>query len=233
MKFTIGTLHQLAPGINIFLREAIGNRSIAAIDMDDVLYPCTKALLADLNRRHGSQVTMDQLYRFDLHRQFSLFGGKHEKFLSYLINEVDYMNTELLYDYARPMMDVIHKEGLFSLVLTSRGFHPKGYANTHNMLTKSNVRFDGLATVGIKFPKLDFMFEYFDQPVGLVAEDSPIALGDFQEHTDAYLVKFERQWNLDAPYHTCVPENSTTDQVVASIEDALNLIPQQSMQAEA
>jgi hypothetical protein len=206
------------------LREDVAHRSVAAIDVDDVLYPCTQILLDDLNQRHGTQVTMEELDRFGLQHNFSHFRGSHDRLMQYLLQEVEYMKCEALYDYARPMMQRIHKEGIFTLVITARGFHPLGYRNTHDLLTQSDVPFDGLATTHLQYPKLDFILEHFDHEVAIAAEDGPTALRDFYDGTDAHVIRFERPWNVDSPHHSSVPMNATTKQVTGIIENALNSV---------
>lgn len=214
-------LKQISVGTKLYQKVLRGkDQPVAMIDVDDVLFPCTNVLLDHLNKRYSKSVHIDDLENFDLRLQFPEVGNT---VFDYLISEYDYMNQDVLFHYAKPMLQRLKDHGFYVAIVTSRGFHPEGYKNTHNMFTRNRLAFDSLATIGRGQSKIDFMYDHVADDLDLVLEDNVSVIKDALT-TNAKVVRFDRAWNCTQKAHAVITQDMEVHQVLEEIDIVVDRI---------
>lgn len=217
-------LVELSRGNKVFQRTLPDEgQPIAVVDIDDVVYPCTRVLLNHLNERYKKQVSMDAITRLRIEEHFPEL---EDPFLQYLINGFsDYMDNASAYSYAKPVIELLKDHGFYVLFVTARGFHPEGYRYSHTFLKDSDIHFDCLATVRIGQSKLDFVLDHFGYDVHLLVEDSASVISEFKEYDSSVrIIKANRPWNSHVEGCVHLEEYHDAEQAVSIVKPLLQSI---------
>ena len=217
-------LKQISAGTKLYQKVSRKpDQRVAVVDVDDVLFPCTQIILNKLNQEHNRQVSLDDLKGFHVLSHFPEIGKDFQDLIAYLISGHDYMNVPGVYDYAKPVLDLLRSRGFYIAIVSSRGFHPEGYRNTFNYFKKYSLPFDSLATVGMGSSKIDFVYDHISSDIHLVIDDNAQVIDESLE-SDAFVIKTKRAWNSHLVTHGTIEPDMDTCSVLDEVDGVLDRV---------
>lgn len=111
-----------------------------AIDIDDVLGSFSAVLNPALNRTFKRNVSVEQWTDFVMTAHYDI---SHQQFHDVIIDQ-DLLSSIVPYTGTKRALTLLRQAGLGVVLITSRGYHPRGLEVTKAWLTKHDLPYDDL-----------------------------------------------------------------------------------------
>jgi hypothetical protein len=124
--------------------------SICLIDLDDTLVDLKEPLMEALNKNTKKDIHWSKWYTFDVPK---LYDITHDEFIKICITE-NVIEKAVIHNKSYEFLDKLNKLGLYTVLITARGWHPDAINLTEHWVSEHNLNIDELIIVGVNESKI-------------------------------------------------------------------------------
>jgi 5'(3')-deoxyribonucleotidase len=131
-------------------------KNVCLIDLDDTLGDLKLPMMQALNRATGKDMHWSDWDTYDVP---DLYDVTHERFLDILINE-HVIESTVIHDSSYEFLNSLNDMDFHTVLITARGWHPKGTEITEKWITSHNLDVDELIVVDADQSKTDVINKF-------------------------------------------------------------------------
>lgn len=135
-------------------------QNVCVVDLDDTLGDLKEPMMQALNRVTGKNIHWSEWNRFDVS---NIYGLTDTEMLSVLEGEY-VLEQVIIHDSSYKFLNDLHGLGYYTVLVTARGWHPKGKEITEQWVSDHSLDIDELIVVGVDQSKTD-VIDKFDNIV--------------------------------------------------------------------
>lgn len=131
-------------------------KNVCLIDLDDTLVDLKTPLMLALNRRTNKNLHWNSWDTFDLTATYNITNAE---FLNICIEE-NVLNDAVIHDSSKKFLDDLNFLGYHTVLITARGWHPRGKNITEEWVSNHNLSINELIVVGMEQSKTDMISKF-------------------------------------------------------------------------